>query len=653
MLFRYLLLLLLCVSPLARSQAQTYTTKKTADGKVKSLYDKAVELSNDNQEEKAIGKLDEAVAIDPTFIDAWLKKAELQYDKGDFTAAIGAYQKAMAIDSMYSPRSLFFLAKSAWNIDSFEIAARYFETYLAHPKANAEELKAKARVFLANSRFAAVAVKNPVPFDPHSIGSGVNTDQFEYLPSITADESILVYTARVGGREDFYMSRKVGGVWQHGEPINEINTNENEGAQSISADGKTLVFTGCARPDGLGSCDLYISEWRNNGWTKPVNIGAPVNSNAWESQPALSADGNALYFASNRAGTKGGSDIWVCNRQPDGRWGAPVNLGDTINTTADESTPFLHPDGQTLYFASMGHPGMGDADLFYARKKTDNTWGTPVNMGYPINTKAHEGALVVSLDGKTAYFATDRSIDKGNLAESLNQTDIFSFDLYPAARPLPVTYVKAVVVDAGTRMPLAGAKLELTDLSSGKTYMTSVTTEDGAFLACLPLGKDYAMNVAKKGYLFYSENFNLTEVNSLEKPFTMQIELRPVPVESTAGSTAAPSKAIILKNVFFASGSAVLKRESATELNKLQQLLTENPALKIQLNGHTDNVGADADNLVLSQNRAKAVYDYLVTNGIAPERLSYQGFGETQPIASNDTEAGRQENRRTEFVVVK
>lgn len=651
MLPRLILLLSLIMLPLAWSQAQTYTTKKTAVGKIKALYDKAIDFSNDDQEGKAVVKLEEAVALDSTFIDAWLKMAELQYDSGDFNAAIIAYEKAMSIDAMYSPRSLFFLAKSAWNINVFDKAVQYFEQYLQHPKANAEELKAKARVFLANSRFAAVATRNPVPFEPKSIGSGVNTDQFEYLPSITADESILVYTARVGGREDFYMSRKVGGVWQRGEPIPEINTNENEGAQSISADGKTLVFTGCNRPGGLGSCDLYISEWRNSGWTKPVNMGSAVNSTAWESQPSLSANGNDLYFASNRTGSRGGSDIWVCHRQPDGYWGAPVNLGDTINTAADESTPFLHPDGQTLYFASVGHPGMGEADLFFARKKTDNAWEIPVNMGYPINTKSHEGALIVSLDGRTAYFATDRQIGNSNHSGTFYQTDIYSFDLYPAARPLPVTYVKAIVIDAENRQPLNGVKLELTDLATGLVYMTSTTTEEGTFLACLPMGKDYAMNVAKKGYLFYSENFNLTEVNSLEKPYTMQIELRKVPGESTVSNTPAKSKAIILKNVFFDSGSAVLKRASYTELDKLQQLLTDNPSLKIRLHGHTDNIGAEADNLTLSQNRAKAVYDYLVNKGISKDRLSYQGFGETQPIATNDTEAGRQENRRTEFVV--
>ncbi len=651
MLPRLLLLLTLLAIPMTWSLAQTYTTKKTAVGKIKTLYDKAVDFSNDNEEAKAVLKLEEAVALDSTFIDAWLKMAELRYDRGEFNTAIDAYEKAMSIDALYSPRSLFFLAKSEWNINVFDKAAQHFEQYLQHPKANAEELKAKARVFLANSRFAAVATKNPVPFEPKSIGSGVNTDQYEYLPSITADGTILVYTARVGGREDFYMSRKTGEVWQRGEPITEITTNENEGAQSISADGKTLVFTGCNRPGGLGSCDLYISEWRNGGWTKPVNMGSPVNSTAWESQPSLSANGNDLYFASNRTGSKGGSDIWVCHRQPDGYWGAPVSLGDTINTMADESTPFLHPDDQTLYFASLGHPGMGDADLFFARKKTDNSWGTPVNMGYPINTKSHEGALVVSLDGKTAYFATDRQIGDGISSGTLNQTDIYSFDLYPAARPLPVTYVKAIVLDAGNRLPLSGVKLELTDLATGNTYMTSTTTEEGTFLACLPMGKDYAMNVAKKGYLFYSENFNLTEVNSLEKPYTMEIELRKVPGESTVSNTPATSKAIILKNVFFDSGSAVLKRSSNTELNKLQQLLAENPSLRIRLHGHTDNIGADDDNLTLSQNRAKAVYDYLVNKGISPDRLSYQGFGETQPIASNDTERGRQENRRTEFVV--
>ncbi len=632
--------------------AQEYTTLKTATGKVKSLYDKAVELTTARQEDKALLKLDDALTADPRFIDAWLKKADLYYDSGRFEEAIFAYEKAMAIDALYSPRALFFRAKAEWTLDRFDAAAIHFEQYLAHPKAHAEALKEKARVFLANSRFAATAVKNPVPFHPVSIGDGVNTDQFEYLPSITADEATLVYTARVGGREDFYISHKIGGVWQRGQPIRAINTNENEGAQSISADGKTLVFTGCGRPGGLGSCDLFISEWHNGDWTAPINMGAQVNSAAWESQPSLSADGKSLYFASNRSGTKGGSDIWVSYRQPGGKWGIPVNLGDTINTAADESTPFLHPDGQTLYFASTGHPGMGEADIFYARQLDHQHWNIPVNLGYPVNTKAHEGALVVSLDGRTAYFATDRRVDSSAHTLVLDQTDIFSFELYPAARPLPVTYVKAVVTDAGSGNPLSAARLDLTDLATGKSYMTSQTREDGIFIACLPLGMNYAMNVSLQDYLFHSEHFNLTDVHSIEEPFLMDIALQPVPLASNGTASTERTRAVVLKNVFFDSGSATLQRESTTELQRLKQLLVDNPGLNIRIDGHTDDVGSEEDNLVLSKNRAKAVFDYLVAQGIAMNRLSYQGFGESAPIAGNHTEAGRQQNRRTEFVVM-
>ncbi|MFT5801262.1 MAG: outer membrane protein OmpA-like peptidoglycan-associated protein, partial [Nonlabens sp.] len=431
-------------------------------------------------------------------------------------------------------------------------------------------------------------------------------------------------------------------------------------AQSISADGKLLVFTACTRRDGYGSCDLYFSEVIDGRWTKVANMGKEINSRARETQPSLSADGKAIYFSSNRGGGQGEMDIWVSKRDEDGAWGIPENLGEVINTTGVDRAPFIHQDGQTLYFMSDGHEGMGGHDLFYSRLENE-VWGKPKNLGYPINTEADEGTLVISLDGKTAYFATDRNKPgkRGKEEEYMGKVDLdlFSFELYEEARPQPVTYVKATVRDAATRKKLAGAKVAFTDLETEKSHAFSTTDSDGEFLVCLPLGKNYSLNVTKEEYIFHSENFALDKINNLDKPFLLDIELQPVPIltavpTSTEGALA-EGKPIILKNVFFETGSAELKTASLLELNRLKKLLTDHPTLVIRINGHTDNIGSDEDNLTLSNNRAKAVNDYLIINGISGDRLSYKGFGETKPISNNEIPEGRQSNRRTEFVVIK
>ncbi|MBP6827582.1 MAG: OmpA family protein, partial [Saprospiraceae bacterium] len=346
-----------------------------------------------------------------------------------------------------------------------------------------------------------------------------------------------------------------------------------------------------------------------------------------------------LIFASNRPGTLGSLDLWETVRQPGGKWSKVQNLGTGINTEGDEHTPFLHPDGQTLYFASNKLPGMGGNDVFVARRQPDGTWGNPQNLGYPINTKGEEGMLVVSLDGATAYFASNRAGGRGGL-------DIYQFELPKNLRPQPVTYARARVKDAATGYPLV-AKVEFIDLKTGLSHVSSYTKEDGSFLVCLPAGKDYALNVNKDKYLFYSENFNLTETATFEKPFSLNIDLQPLTIDPAA----AGAKPVVLRNVFFETGSAELRPESSNELDRLAALLTEAPALKIQINGHTDNVGDVAANQKLSEARARAVYDYLVTKAIAAERLKFKGFGETKPVETNDTPEGRGRNRRTEFEV--
>ena len=625
----------------------TYMTKKTMSGKAEKYYVKAQQLGIQNKYQDAIKNYMKALEHAPDFIDAHLYIADAYYALEQFDIAEEWFEKVLLIDETYDTRVIYVLGALEYRLDKFEEAVEHFELFLKHSHPSTQ-LLAKAEYYLKTCRFAAEAVKNPLPFEPKNLGA-VNTELPEYLPCFTADGNYMIYTSRFAGQEDFFQSQRIDGEWTEGVNLGEpVNTMDNEGAQTMSADGRFLVFTACNRREDFGSCDLYIAEKINGKWSQPVNIGATVNTSAWESQPSLSADGRTLYFVSSRAGGKGKKDIWVTYKRRNGEWMKPRNLGDEINTAGEETSPFIHADGQTLYFSSDGHDGMGNSDIFMSTRQSDGTWSKPVNIGYPINTKMNENSLVVSLDGKTGYFASDRLDSKG-------ATDIYSFEMPQSIRPKPVTYLKAKVIDADTRLELS-AKIELIQLSSGLTYTEAVTAENGEFLICLPSGDDFALNVSHKGYLFFSENYALTEVNTFDAPFEALVQLQPIQENvATNSNTYRPNqklKTVVLKNVFFETGSATLIENSKVELDKLVTLMNDNPSLKIQINGHTDNVGLPKNNKVLSLNRATSVMNYLIEKGIRPERLKAEGFGESQPIDTNATEEGRKNNRRTEFMII-
>jgi outer membrane protein OmpA-like peptidoglycan-associated protein len=634
--------------------AQDYSTKETVSKKVLKCYDKAQIYNHAEQFPKAIEQLNKTLEKDPFFIDAKILRASLYGVTGQLELAAKEFEAVTQLAPDYMPRVWYELAITEMDLQWYEKAAGHFETYL-ESDAKSKVRRQKAERHLVNAQFAAEAITNPVPFDPINLGSAINTESQEYLPSLTADGTRLVFTARVGNQEDFYYSEIQDHEWQPRQPLSKINTPQNEGAQCISADGRLLIFTRCDSRAGMGGCDLYFSAYEYGEWSEPKKIPGNINTAAWEGQPSLSANRQTLYFASDRNGSIGQRDLWK-SQWLGNRWGDPINLGPEINTPYNDQCPFIHPDDQTLYFCSDGHPGMGGIDLYFAKKDTSGAFSKPVNLGYPINTPANEGTLSVSINGQMAFFASDKlssdtnrnSVIAGKASSSLN-IDIFEFRLHEAAQPEPVTYLKAKVVDSRSRRGIQ-VVAEISDVESGETMDIKRSDEKGSFLVCLPAGKDYALHISKEKYLFHSENFSLKDPTSIDEPYLLYIELQPVPEKIiTPDSTA--QEAIILKNVFFETGSANLKNSSTAELERLAGLLINNPDLKIQINGHTDNVGSETDNLQLSENRAKAVYDFLISKGIEIARLRYKGFGESQPIADNESESGRKMNRRTEFVV--
>lgn len=634
--------------------AQSYITRKTADKKSLAFYDKAQEASRAGDMENAINLIEKAIEQSPDFIDAYLVKASIYYDLGQYDLAKHNFEHLLGIDPLYRTRVYYQLGLTCQKLGDFDQAAKYFSKFLELEKEDPVVIQ-RAKTHYQNARFAADAIKNPVPFQPIRLNENINTTAPEYLPALTADGNTLIFTRIVNNQEDFFISSFEDNDWQPSKPLLGINSPESEGGQSISADGKFLVFTACNRKNGLGSCDLFYSTVQEDRWTEVRNLGSPVNSKNWDSTPSISANGKYLFFASERPGGEGGRDIWVSTLNAEG-WGIPQNLGPLINTSGDEQSPFIHADGQTLFFMSNGHPGMGNFDLYASKLQSDGSWGAPQNLGYPINTEANEGALIVALDGKKAFFASDTKLDAAILekSESLKtDADIYQFELYPEVRPAPATYLKAHVFDQFSKKEIQ-AVAEIFDLDTGLPLITVRADPQGSFLVCLPSGKEYALNVAQEGYLFFSGHFNLKGTEGIDQPYFMEIGLVPLPdATDDKKITLTENQPIVLKNVFFESGSAVLKPISLNELNRLKDLLEKNPDLKIQIKGHTDNVGSESDNLKLSEDRAKAVYDYLVENGIVDNRLQFKGFGESVPIDSNDTVEGRQNNRRTEFVVIK
>ena len=615
----------------------------TSSNKALKIYKEGVSAYDYLDYYKAENDFKAALSIDKKFYEAHMMLGDLLAKESKYKEASENYEAAIKIDSLFFKPVFFNLANAEMMSGNYSNALIHLNVYQAQ-----EGMSVKNKIAAAKSikscEFAVNAMKNPVPFNPVSVGSGINTNDDEYWPSITADGQTLMFTRQPNisnnpdfkgvVQEDFYISYFVNDVWQKafnaGAPLNTI---QNEGAQTLSSDGSYMYFTACNRPDGLGNCDLYFSAFNNGKWSEPYNLGAPVNTNHWESTPSISADGKTLFFSSSRPGGYGGKDIWLTRLNDKNKWTEPVNLGSVINTEGDEMSPFIHFDGKTLYFASDGRVGMGGFDLFVSRMKDDSTWTEPQNLGYPINTFNDEMGLIIESGGQKAYYSSVRDKSRGK--------DIFSFNLYEAVRPNPVSYIKGKVYDKMTGR-LLKAEYELINLSTGKIIIKNVTDDTGNFLVCLPSGYNYGINVSKPGYLFYSENFMLEGIHTASKPYIKKIVLNPAIV----------GEKMQLSNVFYEIDSWQLKKESITELDNLVSLLSENSNLVMEIGGYTDSTGSEQYNMALSEKRALSVVNYLIKRGISSDRLKFKGYGNTSPLGDNVTSEGRKLNRRTEAKIV-
>ena len=628
------LLLLLCAF---HTHAQWYNPDNV-EKKLGYKYGIALNEAKVRNYSEALRLLDGCIADDNRFVDAWLSKAGILSEQKKYIPSVDCYEQAIKLDSVYSANYFLPYSIALAGLGRFADAQKAITTFLTKPNMNERVVKA-AQYRLNSYNFALDYEKqyntSKYVLAPQNLGDSINSSFLEYLPSVTVDGNTLLFTRRVNNNnEDFFISQKNKNGWSKAKPVpGELNTAVNEGAPSISQDGKQIVFAANYGNEGEGNFDIYTSLLNKKGWGPKLNMGRNINTEYWETQPCLSPDKKTLYFAASDPSGLGGSDLYVSYLQPNGRWGEARNMGAGINTSADEGSPFMHADNQTLYFTSKGHQGYGGNDVFVVRKQPDGSWSKPMNLGYPVNTIDEEGGLIIASDAKTVYFSSDGWDSRGGL-------DIFTFELPPHARPFKTLWVKGNVFDKKTKEGLP-SNVELIDLATAQVISNVQTDEEGNYLITLPVGKNYAFNVNRKGYLFFSESFMLQQKED-DNPYDISIGLTPIEVNAS----------IVLKNIFFDTKKAVLKPESLIELDKVIQLLKENPTLKIEIDGHTDNVGKPADNLLLSNNRAKSVVTYLLTKGIAANRLSSKGFGATKPVADNTKEEGRAQNRRTELKVL-
>jgi OmpA-OmpF porin, OOP family len=627
------------------SLAQTMLSTKSK--KAIELYTVADNYRVRGNYQQAINLLNQAIVKDKNFAEAYYRLAQTYRSMRQNRKAIDNFEKGLWLtkESKKQKTYWFELGESYFAVGDYDSATKYLTQYIQTELASAQN---KAKIDFANKmiRNAVFAKKNSelaLLYKQQPLSDTVNCFAMQYFPVLTADQQSLIFTRRLGSGsgedEDIVISEKNDeGKWGIPKSISKnINTSLNEGTCAISANGRKLIFTSCVGRDGLGSCDLYESNRIGNEWTPPKNLGSNINSTDWESQPSLSADGRVLYFISDRNGGVGRRDLWISVVDDKGSWGKAKNAGKEINTVYDEISPFIHVNNSTLYFASNGLTGFGGYDIYYCERSSNGKWSQPINMGAPINNHEDQFSLFVTADGNKAYYSHENVNDKGETFARLFET------LIPKEKRIDKisSYVKGIIVDKDTRQPLkAGIELIDTDADT----LIAVTQSDsigGEYLIVLTEGSQYALYINKEQYLFQSLRFDYTEKN-IAQPVTINIELEKIKTGSR----------IVLNNIFFEFNKYNLQANSIPEMQKIIKFLKDNPTLKIQISGHTDNVGLDTYNLLLSEKRAQAVTDYLIKNGVLKNNVVSVGYGSSQPIADNSSTKGQEKNRRIEFKVL-
>ncbi|WP_258105174.1 OmpA family protein [Marinoscillum sp. MHG1-6] len=618
--------------------AQKYST---SSGKAIKLFEKGEQAVIDRNFETAIALFESAIKKDNSFREAYLKLATIYSLYRDQESSLKYYQGYSEV----TPKE-----KVSWGIwKNLAYLNFSFGHYELADQAMTQLLNLKPDLsndpnikLLAESiEFSLEAIKNQDDLVLNELPASVNRFALQYFPVLAVDGRTLLYTKRdanhPGADEDIVFSVRSDSGWSEGESISPmINTDLNEGACSISADGRTLVFTSCDDGRTIGSCDLFMCTREGNEWSEPRNMGEVVNSKHWDSQPSLSADGRKIYFSSNRPGGFGNRDLWVTTLNGT-NWSQPVNMGSTINGWKDETTPFIHANNNILLFSSNSYPSLGGYDLFFS-KKENNVWSQPVNLGYPINSYKDEVSLFIAPDGTEAYYSKER-MERGMVVESKIVNFKIESDTFEVSK---VSYVTGLVRDEETKAPL-GARLRLLNLSdSTDEYLAFSDPASGSYFIALTAGVEYGVFVDREKYLFENLSFE-SRSNELLRPDTVNVDLKPIK----------PGSSVVLKNIYFEFDRYKLSDKSRLELESIVKFLESNPEVQFQIEGHTDSQGEDDYNVRLSLQRAESVFNYLKSRGISPKRMVAKGFGSSRPLQAGESEEVYRINRRITFRVLK
>ena len=594
------------------------------------LFEKAVTAIDNHEFPEAVEFLNESIQKDSNYIDSYITLFQVYVDLKKNENAIAIFEKAISIDS--ASCAPYFV--------------KYANTYASlgnYKKANdlLNKIKEGLPVYLTQSfnqlkTICDFALSYPMDENSKVINAGdsINTANAEYFPTVTVQDSLLIFMRKDGIlREDFFYSIISPNNTSIAQPLSDsLNLAAKKGAPSLSSDLNTLYYSAEYNENGYGRYDIYKVTKSNTVWSLPKNLGQNINTDWWESAPSISPDGQALYFSSNKPGGYGGIDIYVSYKNERGGWKQAVNLGAAINTAGDEQTPFIHADNKTLYFSSTGWPGFGGADLFVTYKKVNGSWAKPINLGYPINTNENEQSVAISSNGKEGYIASDRPDSRGGL-------DIYKISLPDFARANKTLYFNGYINDAITKKSLTGT-VKLVDPSDANKFMTINVDSTGYFVLSLPYFDSLGIQVNSPQHEYASILINKKYLDSI-KGFTIPFNLNPIVNQFTKN----------FNNVFFETNAATLLSNSNVELNALVNYLQASPKATILIEGHTDNTGLAASNLLLSSKRAESIAQYLMNKGILSSRITTKGLGDSKPIADNNTEKGRAQNRRTSFTI--